>query len=97
VPESAAAPRTVTVVDALPVTAVGKPCKLALRADATCRELTEALAGTSGVRMVAVAVDDGTVTATVTVASPRDEVGVKAVLGRYGIPWQVTTESETAQ
>jgi fatty-acyl-CoA synthase len=97
VPESAAAPRTVTVVDALPVTDVGKPYKLALRADATRMELAEALAGTGGVRGIAVEIDDGTVTVTVTVASTADEAGVKAVLGRYAVPWQMTTEPGTAR
>jgi fatty-acyl-CoA synthase len=97
VPESAAAPRTVTVVDALPVTDVGKPYKLALRADATRREITEALAGTSGVVSVTAEISDGTVTATVTVASPGDEPGVKAVLGRYAIAWQVRTSPGTPQ
>jgi fatty-acyl-CoA synthase len=95
VPESAAAPRTVTVVDDLPVTDVGKPDKLALRADATRRELTEALAGASGVVAVAAEVSDGTVTATVTVASPGDEPGVRAILGRYAIPWQVESRQGT--
>src|SRR6185503_10155191 len=59
VPERAAAPKTVTVLDALPVTSVGKPYKLALRADAAERELTEALAGTAGVRGIDVESDDG--------------------------------------
>lgn len=86
VPESAAAPRTVTIMDALPVTDVGKPYKVALRADAARRELAEALAGTAGVRDVETGIDDGTVT----VAAPEHEAGVKAILGRYGIPWQVT-------
>ena len=40
VAEPAAAPKAVTVLDALPVTAVGKPYKLPLRADATRRELS---------------------------------------------------------
>jgi fatty-acyl-CoA synthase len=97
VPESAAAPRTVTVLDALPVTDVGKPYKLALRADATRREFTEALAGTSGVVSVTAEISDGTVTATVSVALPGDEPGVKAVLSRYAIPWQVETGQETPQ
>ena len=37
VPEQAAAPKAVTVLDALPVTPVGKPFKPALRAEATRR------------------------------------------------------------
>ncbi|HEX3714049.1 MAG TPA: acyl-CoA synthetase [Trebonia sp.] len=97
VPEAPAVPKTVTVLDALPVTDVGKPYKLALRADATRRELTEALADTVGVRGVAVEIDDGTVMATVAVRAPGDEADVKAVLGRYGIPWQLTVDPGTAQ
>jgi fatty-acyl-CoA synthase len=93
VPESAAAPRAVTIMDALPVTDVGKPYKLALRADATRTELTEALAGTSAVRQIAVEIDDGTVTATVMVTSPDDEAGVRAILGRYAIRWQLAIAS----
>ena len=45
VAERAAAPKAVTVLDPLPVTAVGKPYKLALRADATRRAVADALAG----------------------------------------------------
>jgi fatty-acyl-CoA synthase len=42
--EPAAAPRHVTVLPALPLTAVGKPYKLGLRIIATREELTAALA-----------------------------------------------------
>ena len=49
VAERAAAPKAVTVIDALPVTAVGKPYKLALRADATRVALLDALAGFAAV------------------------------------------------
>jgi len=90
VTESAAAPSVVTIVDALPVTDVGKPYKLALRADAARRELVEALTGIGGVLDITVVPGDGAPTATVTVAGPDDEAGVKAILGRYAIPWQVT-------
>jgi fatty-acyl-CoA synthase len=43
VAERAAAPKEVVVLDALPVTDVGKPYKLPLRAEATRRELGSAL------------------------------------------------------
>ena len=43
VAEPAAAPKAVTVLDTLPVTAVGKPYKLPLRADATRRAVLDAL------------------------------------------------------
>ena len=45
VAERAAVPKLVTIVDALPVTAVGKPYKLSLRADAARSAIEEALAG----------------------------------------------------
>ena len=67
VAERAAAPKAVTVLDPLPVTAVGKPYKLALRADATRRAVADALAGFPGTQ-VDTAIDDGSVVTTVTVS-----------------------------
>ncbi len=83
--ERAAAPRTVTVLDALPVTDVGKPYKLGLRADATRRELLDALAAISSVSGVTAAVEDGAIAATVEVDSDADRDGVEAILSRYAI------------
>ncbi|TVT46888.1 acyl-CoA synthetase [Amycolatopsis rhizosphaerae] len=88
VPERAAVPKSVTVLGALPVTDVGKPYKLALRADATRRVLGEALAPFTGVDVDAV-IEDGAVVATVAVSSEVDETGVKAVLARYAVPARV--------
>ncbi|MEV0358114.1 acyl-CoA synthetase [Nocardia sp. NPDC050697] len=85
--EPAAAPKAVTVLDALPVTDVGKPYKLGLRADAAARELTEALAGI-GVDAGA-AVVDGAVVATVEVTEPADEATVRAVLARYPLATRI--------
>ncbi|WP_067827890.1 AMP-binding protein, partial [Actinomadura kijaniata] len=87
--EPAAVPKAVTVVDALPLTDVGKPYKLALRADAARDELLGALDGTPGVRDVETAVHDGSVTAVVKVSSPADETAIKAVLGRYALGWRL--------
>lgn len=84
VPERAAAPKAVTVLDALPVTDIGKPYKLPLRADATRRVISEALAGFEAVDVDAV-VEDGTIVVTVTVPSEVDESAVKDLLGRYAI------------
>jgi fatty-acyl-CoA synthase len=89
VPDRAAAPRTVTILDALPVTDVGKPYKLALRADATSRELAEALVGITGVSGLDVEIEDGSVVAAVTIDPSADETAVKAVLGHYAIGWRV--------
>ncbi|MCP2288914.1 acyl-CoA synthetase [Nocardia amikacinitolerans] len=89
VQERAAAPKTVTVLDALPVTDVGKPYKLGLRADATRRELLEALADSAGVRAVTATVEDGAVIATVELDAATNEREVAAILGRYAITWKV--------
>ncbi|WP_103338097.1 hypothetical protein [Amycolatopsis sp. CA-126428] len=90
VPERAAAPKAVTVLDALPVTDVGKPYKLALRADATRRAITEALASFDGVAVDAV-IADGTVIATVTIPSIVDEPKVMATRGRYAVSLRLSS------
>ncbi len=87
VPERAAAPKEVTVVDALPVTAVGKPFKLALRADAARAVLAAALDGVTGVLEVRAEVEDGAVVATVSAAPGVDEAAVKEALGGYAVAW----------
>ncbi|MET8757779.1 acyl-CoA synthetase [Lentzea sp. NPDC004782] len=93
VPESAAAPKTVTVLDALPLTDLGKPYKPALRADATRRELTGALAGLPGVLEVDAEIDEGSVIAVVRISGDADEPAIKAVLGRYAIGWRLAGAS----
>ena len=71
--------------DALPVTAVGKPYKPALRADATRSELRTALDTVAGVHEVEATVEGGSIVAVVTLSSSADEAAVKAVVGRYAI------------
>ncbi|MFF0456418.1 acyl-CoA synthetase [Nocardia africana] len=83
--ERAAAPKTVTILDALPVTDVGKPYKLGLRADATRRELLDALADTTGVAGVAAGVEDGAIVVTVVLDPNADRAAAEAILGRYAI------------
>ncbi|WP_460440552.1 acyl-CoA synthetase [Amycolatopsis stemonae] len=89
VPERAATPKAVTVLDTLPVTDVGKPDKLALRADATRRAITEALVAFDEVTVEAV-IEDGTVIAAVTLPSEVDEPKVAATLARYTVPSRLT-------
>jgi fatty-acyl-CoA synthase len=88
VPERAAAPRTVTVLDALPVTDVGKPYKPGLRADATRRELLQALDEVTGVLHIAVDVQDGAVVATIELDPAADRRPIEKILGRYTIAWK---------
>ncbi|MFF4560286.1 AMP-binding protein [Streptomyces sp. NPDC001435] len=94
VSEAAAAPKAVRVLDALPVTAVGKPYKLALRADATRRVLTEVLADIEDVTEVSADAESGTVTATVTLRAPAG-AGVMAEVerrvGHFAVPCRIVT------
>ncbi|MEU6581553.1 acyl-CoA synthetase [Nocardia sp. NPDC046763] len=89
VPERAAAPKAVTVLDVLPVTDVGKPYKLGLRADATRREVLDALAGVEAVLGVAAQVEDGAIVTVVELGSGAAQGAVEAILGRYAITWKV--------
>jgi fatty-acyl-CoA synthase len=73
------------LVAALPMTDVGKPYKLPLRADAARRAISAALAGFD----VDAVVEDGSVVVTVTVPSGGDESAVKDVLGRFAIASRV--------
>ncbi|MBP2702943.1 acyl-CoA synthetase [Microbispora sp. RL4-1S] len=89
VPERAAAPRAVTVLDVLPVTAVGKPYKLPLRADAVRRAVVETLAALEVGAEVTVATDDDAVAVTVTVSPELTLDAVRAALDQYSVRWSV--------
>lgn len=93
VTEPAAAPKAVTIVDALPVTAIGKPHKLPLRADATRVALRHALTGIGGVRAVEAGVEDGTVTAMVTIDADADATAVQTILDCYAVTAQIRRPS----
>jgi fatty-acyl-CoA synthase len=92
VAERAAAPKHVTILDALPVTDVGKPYKLALRARAVRSELSEALAALTGVKDVTVDVDGGSIAAVVVIGTTADEPAVAAILSRYAVSWRVVRQ-----
>ncbi|MFI6096049.1 AMP-binding protein [Lentzea sp. NPDC051213] len=74
VPERVAAPKEVVVLDALPLTAIGKPSKLELRADATRRAFAEL--------DVDVVVEDGAIV----VLAEED---AKRVLDEYAVAWRI--------
>jgi fatty-acyl-CoA synthase len=86
--EPAAAPKTVTVLDAIPVTAIGKPYKLPLRADATRRAMLDALAPISPHITVETRTEDGHAVASVHLPPGTDPGAVEAILGRYAIIWE---------
>jgi hypothetical protein len=79
----------VTIVDALPITAVGKPYKLPLRADATRRAVQDALADAAGVDKVDATTHDGSVAVAVTLDSSADASTVRAALDRYTIAYDI--------
>jgi fatty-acyl-CoA synthase len=95
--EPAARPKRIYPVTEIPVTAVGKPFKPALIADAAGRAITEALAaaGLADARVTA-AYEDGRLVVTVTGADPgrvQDAVAGFALAVRTGPPPAVQTTS----
>ncbi|MFF3468297.1 acyl-CoA synthetase [Streptomyces sp. NPDC002619] len=98
-PERAAAPREVIVIDAIPLTAVGKPYKLGLRLDATRRAVLAELAAQGAdcdpERIVCRPHDGGV---RVMVPAPADETvrhRVTAALDRYVLNWQYAPQPVT--
>jgi fatty-acyl-CoA synthase len=89
VAEPAAAPKAVTVIDAIPVTAVGKPYKLPLRADAARTAVTEALAEIDGVANVLAATEDGATVITITADPGADHQAIDTLLSRYTLTYRI--------
>ena len=87
VSESAAAPREVLVLDALPHTAVGKQDKVRLRMDAISRTVVEALEQAGIEASVECRLVDGVLRAHV--RTDASSSTVDSVLGRYAFAWQV--------
>jgi fatty-acyl-CoA synthase len=85
VPDRTAAPKTVTVLHALPVTAVGKPYKVALRADATRAELRAALGTIAGCTTSTPPSKAARSWLFVTVSRSADQAAIKAIVGRYAV------------
>jgi fatty-acyl-CoA synthase len=99
VPERAAAPKAVHVVDAIPVTSVGKIHKVPLRLDATRRAVLTALADSGVDKHVAdvraEATEDGVVVTLIptTALGSEDhdpsEGGLADALGGFALTWKV--------
>lgn len=99
VSEAAAAPKAGRVLDALPVTAVGRPSELPLRADATRRVLTDVLRGIDGVEEIRADADadPGTVQVTVTLrarATAATTAEVERRAADFAVPCRVTSSHE---
>ena len=88
-PEQAAAPKSVTVLDTLPVTHVGKPFKPALRAEAAREAVAHALRGTPTITSVRGVVEDGAVVIVVDLDRNTDQASVKEALNRFAITWRL--------
>ena len=88
VPERAAAPKHVEIVDEIPLTSVGKPYKPELRRRAAERAARDALAETGLGDQVRAVLVDGAVEIHVPRSADDDEVG--AVLSQYAWTWQLT-------
>jgi fatty-acyl-CoA synthase len=89
VPEQAAAPKAVTVLDALPVTLVGKHFKPALRAEATREAVADALGDITSVTGVRGAVEDGAVVVVVGLPHGADQTSVRQAPARFAITWRL--------
>jgi len=87
VPERAAAPKLVTILDSLPLTAVGKPYKPELRRHAAEHAITERLARI-GVGGVHAELADGLVTVVVPRTGHKNAVAIASALDEYAITWR---------
>ncbi|MBU6529655.1 acyl-CoA synthetase [Streptomyces mayonensis] len=95
VSEAAAAPKAVRVQDTLPLTAVGKPYKLPLRADATRRVLADVLRDIDDVEQVIAEAESGAVTATVRLRASASALTTAEVERRvvdYTVPCRIVTK-----
>ena len=94
VPACASIPKDVTIVDALPHTAVGKQYKLGLRIAATRQELAEKL-GQIGYQAPSgddwCALKNGRITVTLpTPTSAAQRAAVASLLDRYALAWELS-------
>jgi fatty-acyl-CoA synthase len=87
--ERAAAPRTVTVIDAIPVTDVGKPHKVPLRATAAEHALTEALIDQPGVLRITGQVSAGAPVVAITLGSAADRTAVERVVKSFAVKYEI--------
>lgn len=87
--ERAAAPKNVTIIDAIPVTDVGKPYKVPLRATAAEHALTETLADQAGVLDVRGHVSAGTPTVTITLGPAADRDAVERLVKCFAVNYEI--------
>ena len=90
VPERAAAPKHVEVVEAIPVTSIGKPYKPELRRRAAEQAARDALAKTGLRDRVRAVIVDGTIE--IHVPHSTHDQDVSEVLSRYAWTWELTNQ-----
>jgi len=83
--EPAARPKRISIIDAIPITDVGKPYKLALRADAAKSAVQETLAGQEGVTGVEGVVTEGSVRVIVRADETADRAAIRSCLDQYTV------------
>ena len=89
VSERAAAPKLITIVADLPLTAIGKPHKVPLRADAARVAVSDALADIPGVTQVQAESDGGVPVVTVTVETSAETRSITTLLDQFTIAWRI--------
>lgn len=96
IPEPPARPRSVTVLDQMPLTAIGKIFKPALRRMATEQAFCDAL-GNVGVEGLAVKVEEwgGQMRVVVSVRSAADRESVAGALSGYAVPYEIVVAGDT--
>lgn len=87
--ERAAAPKAVNIIDAIPVTDVGKPYKVPLRATAAQHALTDALAGQPGLTEIVGHVDAGVPVVVVTLDSSADRSAVERIVKSFTVNYEI--------
>jgi fatty-acyl-CoA synthase len=94
VPERAAAPRHVEIIEEIPLTAIGKPYKPELRRRVAEQAARDALAETTLGDAVRAVLADGAIEILVPHSDHDDEV--RAVLSQYAWTWRLTSETTEA-
>ena len=87
--ERAAMPKTVTVIDAIPVTDVGKPYKVPLRALAAETAVTDALVEQPGVLRITGRVSAGAPLVVITLGSAADRAAVERIVKSFAVNFEI--------
>ena len=90
--ERAAIPKAVTVIDAIPMTDVGKPFKVPLRATAAEHAVTDALVDQPGVLRIAGHVNAGVPVVAITLAPAADRAAVERMVKSFAVKYSINEQ-----